>query len=83
VVSGGIFDSPLIATLIATALVLLVGLVLNLVSAHRRKKHHQVPAPNPAQVSAPNPAQVLAPNPDDDALSRAKVHGDDARCERP
>ena len=38
VVSGGIFDSPLIATLIATLLVLLVGVVLNLVSSHRRKR---------------------------------------------
>jgi membrane protein DedA with SNARE-associated domain len=38
VVSGGIFDSPLIATLLATVLVLLVGLVLNLVSARRRRK---------------------------------------------
>jgi membrane protein DedA with SNARE-associated domain len=40
VVSGGIFDSPLIATLLATVLVLLVGLVLNLVSA-RRRRHRQ------------------------------------------
>jgi membrane protein DedA with SNARE-associated domain len=37
VVSGGIFDSPLVATLIATVLVLLVGVVLNLVSGHRRR----------------------------------------------
>jgi membrane protein DedA with SNARE-associated domain len=44
VVSGGVFDSPLLATLIATVLVLLVGVVLNLVSAHRRKSH---PAPVP------------------------------------
>ncbi|WP_138757882.1 DedA family protein [Modestobacter altitudinis] len=83
VVSGGIFDSPLLATLIATLLVLLVGIVLNLVSAHRRKKTAPVPAPNPAAVSAPNPAAVSAPKPEDDALSQAKVHGDDARCERP
>jgi membrane protein DedA with SNARE-associated domain len=40
VVSGGIFDSPLVATLLATVLVLLVGLVLNLVSA-RRRRHRQ------------------------------------------
>jgi membrane protein DedA with SNARE-associated domain len=38
VVSGGIFDSPLIATLLATVLVLLVGLVLNFVSARRRRR---------------------------------------------
>jgi membrane protein DedA with SNARE-associated domain len=37
VVSGGIFDSPLLATLIATVLVLLVGAVLNLVGAARRR----------------------------------------------
>ena len=38
VVSGGIFDSPLVATLLATGLVLLVGLVLNLVSARRHRE---------------------------------------------
>ncbi|MFQ1003210.1 DedA family protein [Modestobacter sp. SSW1-42] len=37
VVSGGVFDSPLVATLIATVLVLLVGVVLNLVAARRRR----------------------------------------------
>ena len=37
VVSGGIFDSPLVATLVATGLVLVVGLVTNLVSARRRR----------------------------------------------
>jgi membrane protein DedA with SNARE-associated domain len=41
VVSGGIFDSPLAATLIATVLVLAVGGVINLVSAWRRR----APAP--------------------------------------
>jgi membrane protein DedA with SNARE-associated domain len=45
VVSGGIFDSPLIATLIATLLVLLVGVVLNLISSYRRRRRH------PAAVS--------------------------------
>jgi membrane protein DedA with SNARE-associated domain len=38
VVSGGIFDSPLIATLLATVLVLLVGGVLNLVGSRRRRR---------------------------------------------
>jgi membrane protein DedA with SNARE-associated domain len=38
VLSGGIFDSPLLATLVATLLVLLVGVVLNLVSARRRSR---------------------------------------------
>lgn len=37
VVSGGIFDSPLVATLIAAVLVLLVGGVVNLVSSRRRR----------------------------------------------
>ena len=37
VVSGGVFDNPLLATLVATVLVLLVGAVLNLVGAHRRR----------------------------------------------
>jgi membrane protein DedA with SNARE-associated domain len=37
VVSGGIFDSPLVATLVATGLVLVVGLVSNLVASRRRK----------------------------------------------
>jgi len=46
VVSGGIFDSPLVATLIATLLVLLVGVVLNLVSARRRR--HTAAAPTDA-----------------------------------
>ncbi|WP_155858785.1 DedA family protein [Candidatus Blastococcus massiliensis] len=42
VVSGGIFDSPLVAVLIATLLVLLVGALLNLISARRRR-----PEPDP------------------------------------
>jgi membrane protein DedA with SNARE-associated domain len=37
VISGGIFDSPLVATLIATLLVLVVGGVTNLVSARYRR----------------------------------------------
>ncbi len=37
VVSGGIFDSPLIAMLVATLLVLAVGALTNLVSARRRR----------------------------------------------
>jgi len=46
VVSGGIFDSPLLATLIATVLVLVVGGVLNLVSA-RRRRHPAPVTPEP------------------------------------
>ena len=38
VFSGGIFDSPLLATLLATLLVLLVSAVLNLVGSRRRRQ---------------------------------------------
>ena len=41
VLSGGIFDSPLVAVLLATLLVLVVGVVLNAVGPHRRR----APAP--------------------------------------
>ncbi|SDO98579.1 membrane protein DedA, SNARE-associated domain [Klenkia soli] len=41
VVSGGIFDNPLVATLVATGLVLVVGLVSNLVAARRRKSKQE------------------------------------------
>jgi membrane protein DedA with SNARE-associated domain len=46
VVSGGIFDSPLLATLVAALLVLLVGGVLNVVSA-RRRREPTPPEPEP------------------------------------
>ncbi len=54
VVSGGIFDSPLIAVLIATVLVLLVGAVLNAVAARRRRRRAPSPEPDPA----PEPSEV-------------------------
>jgi membrane protein DedA with SNARE-associated domain len=41
VVSGGIFDSPLLAMLVATLLVLAVGGILNLITGRRRRE----PAP--------------------------------------
>ncbi|SCX40225.1 membrane protein DedA, SNARE-associated domain [Klenkia marina] len=41
VVSGGIFDDPLVATLVATALVLLVGLLSNRLAARRRRKRER------------------------------------------
>jgi membrane protein DedA with SNARE-associated domain len=43
VLSGGIFDSPLLATLIATLLVLLVGGVTNLVGSRRRRPDRPAP----------------------------------------
>ncbi len=46
VASGGIFDSPLIAVLIATLLVLLVGAVLNVVAGRRRRRTAD-PEPDP------------------------------------
>ncbi len=48
VVSGGIFDSPLLAMLVATLLVLAVGGILNLVSARRRREPAEsTPEPEP------------------------------------
>jgi len=47
VVSGGIFANPLIATLLATVLVLLVGAVLNLVAARRRRRKHAADGESP------------------------------------
>jgi membrane protein DedA with SNARE-associated domain len=46
VLSGGIFDSPLVAVLLATVLVLLVGAVLNAVGAHRRRTTDPEPEPD-------------------------------------
>jgi membrane protein DedA with SNARE-associated domain len=45
VISGGIFDSPLLATLGAAVLVLVVGAVSNVVSARRRRPPDLVPPP--------------------------------------
>jgi membrane protein DedA with SNARE-associated domain len=45
VVSGGIFDSPLIATLLATVLILVVSAVVNLVAARRRRAKEGPPEP--------------------------------------
>jgi membrane protein DedA with SNARE-associated domain len=52
VVSGGIFDSPLLATLVATALVLLVGAVLNVVGGRR----HRPADPGEAERPVPDPS---------------------------
>jgi membrane protein DedA with SNARE-associated domain len=49
VLSGGIFDSPLLATLVATLLILVLGGVLNLVSSRRRRRKAAEPAPGPSE----------------------------------
>ncbi|TFV64708.1 DedA family protein [Geodermatophilus sp. DF01-2] len=47
VVSGGIFDSPLVAVLLATVLVLAVGAVRGVVGARRRRDPDPDPEPEP------------------------------------
>jgi membrane protein DedA with SNARE-associated domain len=42
VVSGGLFDNPLVATLIATTLILVITLVVGLVARHRERKKERV-----------------------------------------
>jgi membrane protein DedA with SNARE-associated domain len=42
VVSGGLFDNPLVATLIATTLILLVTVVVGLVARRRERKRNHV-----------------------------------------
>ena len=49
VLSGGIFDSPLLATLVATLLILVLGGVLNLISSRRRRRRAQEQAPEPSE----------------------------------
>jgi membrane protein DedA with SNARE-associated domain len=48
VLSGGIFDSPLLATLVATLLILVLGGVLNLISSRRRRRRAQEQASEPS-----------------------------------
>ena len=55
VASGGVFDNPLLATLVATVLVLVVGLVLNVVQSHRRRH------PDPVPVQEEDPAGAAGP----------------------
>ena len=47
VLSGGVFDSPLLATLLATLLVLAVSAVLNLIGSRRRKHAAPTEPPTP------------------------------------
>ncbi|SFT33689.1 membrane protein DedA, SNARE-associated domain [Geodermatophilus amargosae] len=62
VASGGIFDSPLIATLVAALLVLVVGAVLNLAGSRRRRQLE--PEVRPSEPEA-QPAESEA-QPDDE-----------------
>ena len=62
IASGGVFDNPLIATLVATLLVLVVGGVLNLVQSRRRRQ----------------PADDVPDSPADDTPSEAPGDGADA-----
>jgi membrane protein DedA with SNARE-associated domain len=55
VVSGDLFDSPLLATLLATVLVLVVGAVLNLVAARRRRRRTDAEHPAPPGEDTPDP----------------------------
>lgn len=57
VASGGVFDSPLVAVLIATLLVLLVGALLNLLAARRRRRRTPVDPPLPEAETAPSDAR--------------------------
>ena len=53
ILSGGIFDSPLLAMLVATVLILAVSAVLNVVGAHRRR--HAGPDADP-EPETPQPS---------------------------
>jgi len=57
VVSGGIFDSPLAATLVATVLVLAVGAVLNRVAAARRRRSASRSGSAPVRPPTEPPAE--------------------------
>jgi membrane protein DedA with SNARE-associated domain len=55
VLSGGLFDDPIRATLVATGLVLLVGLVTALVGRYRRRRRARLETPetDPTETSRP------------------------------
>jgi membrane protein DedA with SNARE-associated domain len=55
VISGGIFDSPLLAVLVATVLVLVVGAVLNVIGS-RRRRDHSPQEPDPVERGAAEPS---------------------------
>jgi membrane protein DedA with SNARE-associated domain len=58
VLSGGVFDSPLIATLLATLLVLVVSGVVNLVGSRRRREPGGTPPPSDPPRGGP-PAEPV------------------------
>ncbi len=60
VASGGVFDNPLVATLVATLLVLLVGGVLNLVQSRRRRPPEESPRAEPGGDPAGEQAAASA-----------------------
>jgi hypothetical protein len=70
VASGGVFDNPLLATLVATVLVLLVGLALNAVQARRRSPGGRGTgdgsAPGPGHSPGDDPGDDPDDGPDDD-----------------
>jgi membrane protein DedA with SNARE-associated domain len=80
VASGGIFDSPLVATLLATLLILVLSAVINLVAARRRRpasgepSQSGEPAEEPARQSAREPAGELSREPAGER-SRESVRG--------
>jgi membrane protein DedA with SNARE-associated domain len=53
ILSGGLFDNPLIATLLAAVLILIIGGLLNLVSARRRKRKAQREKEQPEKEPTP------------------------------
>jgi hypothetical protein len=60
IVSGGLFDSPLIATLLATVLVLVVGALGALVQAWRARRSRAREAAAPAAAD-PGPLDGAGP----------------------
>lgn len=60
VLSGGLFDNPLLATLVATGLVLLVGLVTAVVGRYRRRRGARLAPPTP-DPSATDPTETSRP----------------------
>jgi membrane protein DedA with SNARE-associated domain len=51
VLSGGIFDSPLLATLLATLLILVITGVINLISSRRRRRKAAASTPEHSESS--------------------------------